>query len=151
MKIYNENLTQELENPDLTKGFLRTVSKLDRVVPFDPGTDDIVKQVEKLDGNGEPYTEVTLIERGRLPVPEHNVYESVQVYVPFNEQQLKDYELNQLKSWFEWYDNQVSQALRDARLNLVWSVTKDGETYTAIEQLDEIARTKQLRIRELLI
>lgn len=50
-------------------------------------------------------------------------------------------ELNNLLTWFKWYDNQVQQYLRCTRLGL--SYDKD------INQLDKLATQNQQRVAEI--
>lgn len=50
-------------------------------------------------------------------------------------------ELIELENWFNYYDNQINQYNRNQRLNLIFD--KD------IVELDNEAKEKQLRIREI--
>lgn len=60
-------------------------------------------------------------------------------------------ELYKLQYWFDdFYDKQLSQALRAQRTKTNWSaIDFDGITYNTISELDSKANEYQLRIREL--
>ena len=59
--------------------------------------------------------------------------------------------LQSLLGWFKWYDNQISQALRAARLGEAYSGVDSvtGRTYASVAELDAEAKIKQAEITAL--
>lgn len=105
MKIYNQEKTELIDNPDLEKGYLIN----DKITTLIPEQKE-VKQISHYEpiriyyrdgtqSSGEDYDpskpvkgremkEVIDVE-GVPYIPEHEEYEEIQIYIPYTEEQLK--------------------------------------------------------------
>lgn len=92
MKVYNKDKTQELQEYDLSKGYLRP-DKL------------LIKHCEKIEEQGH-YETLAEYENGGKEVEwvvdvagqeEHDEYEDIQVYIPYTEKELAQMEIAELK------------------------------------------------------
>ena len=142
MKVYNQDKTKELKNYDLTKGFLQDAKLYIRTEPE-------VKEIEeeghwetiKEYPNGGKDVEWIIDKEGQSYIPPKDIYEDIQIYIPYTKEELLNIELRNLMEWFEEYDNQVKQYERCVRLNIEFD--KD------INELDRQATENQYRIREI--
>ncbi len=142
MKIYNQDKTQVLENPDLKKGYLME-DKI--VVKTIPATEEVQEQFhyEYKDYPSGGRDRIKVVDVAYEPAkPETYEYEDIQVYVLFTEEELKQNRIRELKTWFEEYDNQVKQYQRCVRLGIKFD--KD------IVELDNQAKAYQEELRILL-
>jgi hypothetical protein len=87
MKIYNETKTEIIENPDLEKGYL----KMDEIVTIIPEQPAIEEQwhyeYKNYPSGGQSRTRIVDVE-GVDYVPEHEEKETIQVYIPYTEEEL---------------------------------------------------------------
>lgn len=98
MKIYNEDKTQILDNPDLKMGWL----KEDRVViKTIPATEEIQEQGHYVTimeyPNGGKDVEWVVDVEGIPAKPETYEYEDIQVYVPYTQEELTQNEIYELE------------------------------------------------------
>ena len=98
MKIYNEEKTQILNNPDLKKGWLEE-EKI--VVKTIPATEEVQEQghyvtIREYENGGKDVEWVVDVE-GQPAKPETYEYEDILVYVPFTEEELTQNEIYELE------------------------------------------------------
>ena len=142
MKIYNEEKTEVLENPDLTKGYLKQ-DKI--VVKTIPATEEVqeqfhyvtVKQYFDENGNvfGEDVEKVVDLEY-QPAKPETYEYEDIQVYVPYTQEELTQNEIYEL-------ENRLAQLTQDFIQMQCGAVFEDAD-----ERIAEF-REKHNRLRYL--
>lgn len=97
MKIYNEDKTQILDNPDLKKGWLKPDQIVIKTIP---ATEEVEEQghyvtIREYENGGKDVEWVVDVE-GIPAKPETYEYENIQVYIPFTEEELKNQRLNDL-------------------------------------------------------
>lgn len=142
MKIYNETKTQNLDNPDLKKGWLKQDKIIVKTIP---ATEEVQEQFHyetiKEYEYGKSVRKVIDVEY-QPAMPESYEYEDIQVYVLYTEEELKQNRIYEIRTWFEEYDNQVKQYERCVRLGIEFD--KD------IVELDNQAKTYQEELRTLL-
>ena len=90
MKIYNEDKTQILDNPDLKKGWLKQDQIVIKTIP---ATEEVQEQghyvtIRKYPNGGEDV-ELVIDVPYQEAKPETYEYEDIQVYVPYTEEELK--------------------------------------------------------------
>ena len=127
MKIYNQDKTEVIENPDLEKGYLK-MDYITKIIPeqkevkqvshkeiirvfYKDGTSssgadiDSTKEIkgrevkEVIDVEGVPY------------VPEHEEKEEIQVYIPYTDAELLEIEKDQYRAWREKYFKIIDRAV----------------------------------------
>ena len=102
MRIYNETKSQVLENPDLTKGYLKQ-DKI--VVKTIPTTEEVQEQfhyvtIKEYENGGKDVEKVIDVEY-QPAKPESYEYEDIQVYILFTEEQLKNNRIAEIKQRLE--------------------------------------------------
>lgn len=109
MKVYNEDKTKELQEYDLSKGYL----KLDKL---------FVKHYDAVEEQGH-YETIKEYENGGKDVEwvvdvagqeEHDEYEDIQVYIPYTEKELAEqriYELKQKLANTDWIASKLAEAV----------------------------------------
>ena len=123
MKIYNEEKTQVLENPDLKKGWL----KQDKIViKTIPATEEVKEQfhyvtIKEYENGGKDVKKVIDVEY-QPAKPETYEYEDIQVYVPFTEEELTQNEIYELEARLKETDYIASKL---AEANAEYIVTGD--------------------------
>ena len=104
MKIYNKDKTKELQNVDLTKGYLQN----DKI---------FVKHIEEVQERGH-YETIKEYENGGKDVAwvvdiqgvkAQDVYEDIQVYIEYTEQELTQQHIGELKTMLAKYKEDVEQ------------------------------------------
>lgn len=95
MKIYNQNKTEIIENPDLTKGHLLNDKIISEILPAqeeikEQGHYSVVKEYD----NGGKDVEWVIDVEGQKAREEQIIYEDIQIYIPFTEEQI----LNNLRA-----------------------------------------------------
>ena len=98
MKIYNEEKTQILNNPDLKKGWLKD-DKL--VIKTIPATEEVEEQghwvtIKEYENGGKDVEWVVDVE-GIPAKPETYEYEDIQVYVPYTQEEFTQNEIYELE------------------------------------------------------
>ena len=99
MKIYNEEKTQILDNPDLTNGYL----KQDKIViKTIPATEEVKEQfhyvtIKEYENGGKDVEKVIDVEY-QPSKPETYEYEDIQVYIPYTEEELTQKEIYKLEA-----------------------------------------------------
>ena len=92
MKIYNQDKTQELQEYDLSKGYLQQdklfIKHYDAVE--EQGHYETIKEYE----NGGKDVEWVVDVEG---VEEHDEFEDIQIYIPYTEQELAEQRIGELK------------------------------------------------------
>lgn len=142
MKIYNQEKTEILKNPDLEKGYLVEDKIVSKIIP---AQEEVKEQfhyetIREYENGGKDVKKVVEVEY-KPYIPQHEEYEDIQIYIPYTEKELLNNELNKLYTWFNKYDNQVKQYERCQRLDIEFD--KD------ISQLDTQATINQKRISEI--
>ena len=99
MKIYNEDKTQILDNPDLKKGWLQE-DKI--VIKTIPATEEIPEEghwitIKEYENGGKDVEWVVDVE-GQPAKPETYEYEDIQVYVPYTEEELKQKRIYEIQA-----------------------------------------------------
>ena len=131
MRVFNQEKTQILENVDLKLGHL-----IDDKILISPSEKEEYHYEYKVYKNGGK-DRIKVIDKPFKSAQ----YEIIQVYVPFNTQELLQKELQEIDKWFKEYDNQVKQYQRCQRIGIEFD--KD------IVELDNQAKSYQERIREI--
>lgn len=145
MRVFNEDKTEELVEYDLRVGKLvedTLITHHDAIVAVPEEAHYVV--VREYDNGGKDLEKV-------IDVPEvigqdaYDEEEEIMRYIPFDENEMQkkavDDEIFEIEEWFSWYDTQVIQYGRAARR---------GESFDRdIVELDNIARQKAVRIKEL--
>ena len=114
MKIYNQEKTQILENPDLKKGYLME-DKI--VVKTIPATEEVQEQFhyEYKDYPSGGRDRIKVVDVAYQPAkPETYEYEDIQVYVLFTEEELINNEISTLTEQLEKTDyiaNKLAEAV----------------------------------------
>ena len=122
MKIYNKEKTKMLENPDLTKGFLRQ----DRiVVDIIPASEEVQEQFHyeyiNYDNGGRDAIKIVDVEY-RPAQEEIKQYEQIFIYIPFQDEEATEYLrefrerecfeiVNRGKLWYNLLTNQQFEEL----------------------------------------
>ena len=122
MKIYNQDKTQVLENPDLKKGYLME-DKI--VVKTIPATEEVQEQFhyEYKDYPSGGRDRIKVVDVAYQPAkPETYEYEDIQVYVLFTEEQLINNEIYELEARLKATDYIASKL---AEANAEYIVTGD--------------------------
>lgn len=143
MRIFNEDKTIELNNINETKGYL----KADKI---------LLKHIDKVEEQGHYETIKEYANGGKdiayvidkPAVEEQDIYEDIQVFIPYTNDELNLIEINNLKGWFENYYSQHEQKLR--RLHTLGKLTDEGkDPYNELIYLYNVAEIKRARIQEL--
>ena len=92
MKIYNQEKNKELQNVDLTKGYLQP-DKL-----FVKHIDKIEEQchyetIKEYPNGGKDVKKIIDV----IGVPEHDVFEDIQAYILYSEKELAEQRISELK------------------------------------------------------
>lgn len=141
MKVYNEEKTQVIENPNLEKGYLKEDKILVRIVPEQL---EIQKQshyetIKEYPNGGKEVKEVVDVEY-KPYVPKHEEWEDIQVYILYTEAELLERKKQALRNWREncfkvidravWYDSltdpekQEVKAFRQKLLDITQTLEK---------------------------
>ena len=143
MRIFNEDKTIELNNIDETKGYL----KADKI---------LLKHIDKVEEEGHYETIKEYANGGKdiayvidkPAVEEQDIYEDIQVFIPYTKNDLILNEINNIKSWYENYYSQHEQKYR--RLHTLGVKTDEGkDPYDELINLYNEAEIKRARIQEL--
>ena len=143
MKIYNQDKTEIIENPDLEKGYLI----LDKIfVETLPAIKEVFHyEVMAEYPNGCKDLKRVIDVEGRQA---QDIYENIQVYIPYTEQELYQIEFAQLKNWFSSIYTYQEQKYR--RLSALGINDDDGiDCNTKLNALYEEAEVVRKRIQEL--
>lgn len=142
MKVYNQEKTEVIENPDLDKGYLIPDQIVSKTIPAVESVEEQFHYEYKVyDNGGRDRIKVVDVE-GVEAQPETYEYEEIRVYIPYTEEELLNNELFELTGWFnDYYRTQIEQYNRCQRTGAVYD--KD------IVKLDKQADEAQIRIREI--
>ena len=115
MKIYNQDKTEIIENPDLEKGYLKDDTRVVRIVPesIEVPEQFHYEYTDYKNEKGEVYgrDRKKVIDQPYQPyVPEHEETEDIKVYIPYTEQELLDRKKQELRNWREKYFNIIDRA-----------------------------------------
>lgn len=125
MKIYDETKTKVIDNPDLSRGKLvldKLLVKHHEAVPETPQKTEFVN-IKKFP-NGGVSREERIVQK-YVPAKEaYDEYEDIQVYVPFTDEEYKDYLRIKRKFLLEVFDIWEKAVLRgreqDSQLIMDW-------------------------------
>lgn len=139
MKIYNQDKTQILDNPDFNLGYL----KPDQLVHHIETQEEIKEQfhyrtIAEYENGGKDVEKVIDVE-GRPAIEEHDEYEDIQVYVLYTQEELLEIEKDKLRAWREDYFRIIDRA--------AWYDSLTDEEKTEVKQF----RNELLDITETLI
>ena len=112
MKIYNQDKTLVLENPDLEKGYLVKDKIVLKVVPAKP---EVAKQshyevIKEYPNGGKEVKEVIDVPYSPA-VKEHEETEEIQVYIPYSAAEYEDIVNQKLRAWREKYFTVIDRAV----------------------------------------
>ena len=115
MKIYNQDKTEVIENPDLEKGYLKDDTRVVRIVPEQAEVKEQshYEYTDYKNEKGEVYgrDRKKIVDVPAQPyVPEHEETEDIKVYIPYTEQELLDRKKQELRNWREKYFNIIDRA-----------------------------------------
>lgn len=149
MKVYNQDKTEILTNYDLTKGYLINDKILKEIIPKkeyieEKGHYEITKEY---DNGGKDVTWVVDV-KGQNAEDEKEIYEDIQIYIPFTLSELAQSEIDELKLWFD--NTYTYQEQKYRRLIALNKLDDDGiDAQTKLVVLYEEAEQKRARIQEL--
>lgn len=149
MKIYNQDKSQVLNNPDLNKGYLVYDKIVSKILPAkeeiaEQGHYEVIKEYK----NGGKDLKWIVDVEGQKASPETPIYEDIQVYIPFTELELNQQEYYSLKNWFDTIYTYKEQKYR--RLLALNKNDDDGISgQTKLNSLYLEAEEKRARIQEL--
>ena len=103
MKIYNETKTYLIENPDLSKGYLKN-DKLIKLIPEQLEVKEVSHQeiIKEYPNGGKDVKKVIDIPYQPYK-PAREEIENIQVYIPYTPLELLENEKNALRSWRDKY------------------------------------------------
>lgn len=103
MRIFNKEKSVVLENPDLTKGYLKE-DILNRLIPEQ---DEITEQSHYVTirtyENGGADVEKVIDVPYREKIPQHVEKEEILIYIPYTENELLEIKKQQLRDWRDQY------------------------------------------------
>lgn len=112
MKIYNQEKTEILENPDLKKGYL---IKDKIVIKIIPATEEIKEQfhyetIKEYANGGKDVKKVVDVPY-QPAKPESYEYDNIQVYIPYSQEELKNQRIAEIKSRLEELNKDFIQSM----------------------------------------
>ena len=115
MKIYNQEKTEIIENPDLEKGYLKDDTRVVRIVPesIEVPEQFHYEYTDYKNEKGEVYgrDRKKVIDQPYQPhIPMHEETEDIKVYIPYTEQELLERKKQELRNWREKYFNIIDRA-----------------------------------------
>ncbi len=159
MKIYNQNKTEIIENPNLELGYLINDKRLVRVVPEQPEVQkqshiEVINIYYNEDGSEKGRDVKEVIDNPYQPyVAEHEEYEDIQVYIPYTEEQLLERKKQSLREWREkyfkiidravWYDTLTTEQKEEVKefrqklLDITETLTKPNVPQIVLAQVKE--------------
>lgn len=150
MEIYNEKKTKVLkeEDLDMEKGYLVT-DTLTKHIKAQKGVEEkghyeVIKEYE----NGGKDVKWVVDKEGKEPIEEHDEYEEIQVYIPYTEEELKQFEQNKILDEIEEIKQQL--AATDYKTLKYIDGCYTEEEYAEIKSFREMLR-EQIRALELKI
>lgn len=108
MKIYNEDKTELIDNPDLDKGYLIN----DKIVIYRVPAQDEVKEeshyeiIKEYSNGGKDLKKIIDVPYSPA-IEEHDVYEDIQVYIEYSEEQKTQRRIEELKRLLSSTDYQA--------------------------------------------
>lgn len=98
MRIFNESKTQELINPDLSLGYLKPEELFIRHVPYQPPVKEEghYETVSVYSNGGKDVRWVVDVE-GMAEKEAYDEIENIQVYIPYNQKELSEMKIKELK------------------------------------------------------
>lgn len=153
MKIYNEQKTQILDNPDLKKGWLREDKIIIKTIP---ATEEVQEQghyetIREYENGGKDVEWVVDVE-GIPAKPEAYEYEDIYVYIPYTEEEFKQNKLRELTIWFDKdYPKYEQMLIRRKTLGIEDTIVDEfrNKTYHNIIELYTEAEVVAGEIRRL--
>lgn len=110
MKIYNQDKTQIIDNPDFNLGYL----KQDQIVHHIEAQEEVKEQFHYRTiaeyANGGKDVEKVIDVEGRPAIEEHDEYEDIQIYVLYTQEELLEIEKDKLREWREDYFRIIDRA-----------------------------------------
>lgn len=106
MKIYNQEKTEILENPDLEKGYLTADKLFIKTIPAQEEVQEQFHYEYKYYQNGGADRKKVVDVEYQPAVEEHDEYEDIQVYIPYAEEELA--KIKQQK-----YENLIVSKIRE--------------------------------------
>ena len=158
MKIYNQDKTEIIENPDLEKGYLKDDTRFVRIVPEQKAVPEQFHYEYKdyVNEKGEVYgrDRKKIVDVPAQPyVPEHEETEDIQVYVPYTEEELLERQKQELRNYRQkffdvidcavWYDcltdkeKQEVKEFRYALLDITETLEKPTIPACVLERIKE--------------
>jgi hypothetical protein len=146
MKIYNQDKTEILENPDLTKGYLTK----ERVLVSEEQQEEFHYEEKCYDNGG--VARYKIVDKQYKPAE----YEDIQVYTLFTKEALIQFEIEKLDTWFKEKYSMYEQMFTRRKALGIEDVIEDefrnrvGENaYHNLIELYEEAEIVAKEIREL--
>lgn len=135
MKIYNEDKTQIIENPDLTKGYL-----INDIIMVNPSQSEIFHyEMKKYENAG--IEKIKIIDQPHKPAE----FEEIKVFILYTHEELRQNKISSLKIWFNTEYTKQEQKLR--RLHTLGLKCEDG--YEPIEKLKQLYREAEETRKEI--
>ncbi len=98
MKIYNESKTEILTEYDLKKGYLKSDKIVKEILPAQQEVKEVghYETIKEYENGGKDVKWVVDV-AGQEAKPETPIYEDIQVYIPYTEDELKELRIAELK------------------------------------------------------
>lgn len=122
MKIYNQEKTQVLENPDLEKGYLQYDKIIVKTIPAQEEVQEQWHYEYKHYDNGGSSRRKVVDVPYQPAKPESYEYEDIQVYIPYTEKEYAEVRINKLTNNLQKTDY-IANKLAEA--NAEYIVTED--------------------------
>ena len=152
MKIYNQEKTEIIENPDLTKGWLSRDVIVTKVIPAVETVEEQWHYEYKTYPNGGRDA-IKVIDVPAVEAKEESYeYEDIQVYIPYTQKELNDKKLLEFDNWFKINYTEYEQMLRRRKeLGIEDTIVDEfrNKTYHNLIELYEEAEVVAGEIREL--
>lgn len=152
MKIYNQDKTETIENPDLDKGYLVHDEIISKIIPAVEAVEEKFHYEYTVYPNGgrDRFKVVDVV--GVEAQPETYEYEEIQVYIPYTDFELKKITLNKLDKWFKNQYREYNEMLtRRKELGIEDTIVDEfrNKTYHNLAELYEEAEVVAREIRNL--
>lgn len=113
MKVYNQDKTSILTSYDLEKGYLQSDKIKIGVQPYQPEKQAVYEYTDWVEfPNGGKSRKEKLVSEYMPEQPEKEIYEDIQVYIPYTEQQYKNILRNKRVNLLSAFDKWEKAVLR---------------------------------------
>lgn len=149
MKIYNQEKTGIIENPDLKKGYLQSDRIVSKTIPAVEAVEEQFHYEYKEYPNGG-RDRIKVVDVPAVETKEESYeYEDIQVYIPYTAEELMSIRLTDLENWFNnYFDKQLTQSQWQDDFTISHDDYFDKD-YANIDELKVQAKVVRNEIRRL--